>query len=45
MSCLIFNIAYLKIDIPIVYIGDSNFRLFNAHMQIKDESFIQLANE
>lgn len=45
MSCLIFNIAYLKIDIPIVYIGDSNFRLFNAYMQIKDESFIQLADE
>lgn len=40
-----FYIAYLKIDIPIVYIGDSNFRLFNAYLKITDESFIQLADE
>lgn len=40
-----FYIAYLEIDIPIVYIGDANFRLFNTYLQIKDGLFIQLADD
>lgn len=40
-----FYIAYLEIDIPIVYIGDTILRLYNKYLQIRDESYLQLVDE
>lgn len=36
--------AYLLTDIPVIYIGDTTFKLFNQHMKIMDRDFIELAN-
>lgn len=38
-------IAYLKADIPVIYIGDTTFRLFNEYLKRKDDSFVRLADE
>lgn len=40
-----FFLANLITDIPVIYIGDTTFRLFNCYMKIKDIEFIQLADE
>lgn len=37
--------AYLKIDIPIVYIGDTTFKLFKSNIRIKSDRFEIIAND
>lgn len=39
-----FFLAYLITDIPIIYIGDTTFRLFNQYMQLTDSNFVNLAD-
>lgn len=36
--------AYLVTDIPLIYIGDTTFRLFNKYLNIKDIEFISMAD-
>lgn len=38
-------LAYLVTDLPVIYIGDTTFRLFNPYMRITDPDFIRLAEE
>lgn len=38
-------LAYLLTDLPVIYIGDTTFRLFNPYMGITDPDFIRLAEE
>lgn len=38
-----FLYAYLITDIPLVFIGDTTFRLFNEYLGIKDADFISLS--
>lgn len=40
-----FFAAYLVVDIPIVYIGDTTFRLFNQYLDCQDKEFIRLADQ
>lgn len=40
-----FYIAYLKVDIPLVYIGDTTFRLYNSFLKREDSDFVRLADE
>lgn len=35
--------AYIVTDIPIIYIGDTTFRLFNKYLNIKNTEFISMA--
>lgn len=40
-----FFLAYLVTDLPVLYIGDTNFRLFNPYMGITDPEFIRVAED
>lgn len=40
-----FFLAYLVTETPVVYIGDTTFRLFNQYMQIRDTEFLRMAEE
>lgn len=40
-----FFLAYISTEIPILYIGDTTFQLFNSYMGIKDKIRIDLYNE
>ena len=35
-----FFLAYLHTDIPVIYIGDTNFKLFNEYLRLTDSSVI-----
>lgn len=45
IACDYFYIAYLNIDIPLIYITDINSHLSNKHLLITDTSFIQLVDD
>ena len=38
-------LSYLVTDVPVIYLGDTTFRLFNQYQLITDAEFIALANE
>lgn len=38
-------LSYLVTDIPLIYLGDTTFRLFNQYQLITDAEFIALAND
>lgn len=38
-------LSYLVTDVPVIYLGDTTFQLFNQYQQITEEEFIALANE
>lgn len=40
-----FFLAYLITETPVIYIGDTTFRLYNQYMQIKDKEFLEIAEE
>lgn len=40
-----FFAAYLVVDIPIIYIGDTTFQLFNQYLDCQDKEFIRLADQ
>lgn len=40
-----FFLAYLVTEIPVIYVGDTTFKLFNQYMQIKDTAFLRLAED
>lgn len=40
-----FFLADLVTDIPVIYIGDTTFRLFNEYLKLKDDSFVQIADD
>lgn len=40
-----FFLAYLLTDIPVIYIGDTTFRLFNSYLNCTNPEFILLAEE
>lgn len=40
-----FFLAYLVTETPVIYIGDTTFRLFNQYMQIKDREFLRMADD
>ena len=40
-----FFLAYLLTDIPVIYIGDTTFRLFNSeYLKIVDQEFVKIAD-
>lgn len=38
-------LSYLVTDVPVIYLGDTTFRLFNQYQLITDAEFVALANE
>lgn len=40
-----FFLAYLSTNVPVIYIGDTTFRLFNPYMNYTDPQFVALAEE
>lgn len=38
-------LSYLVTDVPVIYLGDTTFHLFNQYQLITDSEFIALANE
>jgi len=40
-----YSIAYLTVDIPIVYIGDTTFDLYKACLRIEDDNFESIADD
>lgn len=38
-----FFLAYLVMEAPVIYIGDTTFRLYNRYMQIADPDIVQTA--
>lgn len=40
-----FFLSYLVTDVPVIYLGDTTFRLFDPYQLITDTEFIALANE
>lgn len=43
---IIFFLAYLVTDIPVIYIGDTTFRLFNSqYMKINNCDFVNMADK
>jgi len=40
-----YSIAYLHVDIPIIYIGDTTFDLYKTCFQIRDDKFESIADD